>query len=125
MFLGSIFFFGLFFSLDCTAKELNSQTISELISVNDNAIVGIKDAERIYVKPDNVLVNQDGIFLNTQTQGLLRLPILLSSVQGCYVPFHNHDTGTVYPVINCVKCGLPFSPSIFNWGVCPHCGTKN
>lgn len=122
---GMFLFLSLFLNVDCIANELNIQKVFELVASRDSSVVHLEQNQRLYVAPERVTVNKDGIFLRTESQGLLKLPALLSGQQGCYAPVGNESVGIVNPVILCRSCQKPFNPNIFNKGVCPYCGTQN
>jgi len=96
------------------SEILDNSTEKEFLSI---------DEDKLFLNPDKIFVTNDGIFLETP-MGLIELSTLYSCSQGVYTKYSEVDS-TVYPVIKCKNCGLPFNPNFYNKGRCPNCGTQN
>jgi hypothetical protein len=105
---------------DCA---FNESSILELLECQDRAILKVEE-EKVYLRPDALVLTEQGIFVKTEAGKCLEVPLLLSSQQGCYTIF-SQTNATVYPVIKCKNCKQPFNPNFFNKGKCPRCGTQN
>lgn len=107
---------------DIPEQELNPETIVELVDSNDPSILRVED-EKIFIRSDKISPTDRGLFLKASGKNI-RLPQVQSSQNGCYISY-SQVVATVYPTMNCRKCSLLFSPTIFNLGKCPHCGHQN
>ncbi len=87
-------------------------------------MIDILENDRFYVNSDSILINEDGILLQTDHGSKISIPSVFCDSQGCFVRF---DTmlATIYPIIRCKNCNTAFSPNFFNRGKCPKCGMQN
>lgn len=79
---------------------------------------------KLYLNPKAISITENGIFLQLPNGEQAALSALFSDSQGCFISLDT-ELATVYPVVRCKNCGIPFHPSIFNKGKCPKCGTQN
>jgi len=107
-----------------TNKENIQSSILSLLNGRDKAISLIESDGKVYLKPEAIVPTEQGLFVKTESGDYLEIPFLISGEHGCYTVLNQSDS-TVYPVIRCKNCNTPFSPTIFNQGKCPRCGTQN
>ncbi len=108
-------------------QPFDAAALSMLETSRDPAILAIEE-DNVYLNPSNVTVNENGIFLSTNANIVLRLVSL--SYQGsalCTRVFNAEPSEpTVWPIIKCRSCGRSFVLTIFNsQAECPFCGAKN
>jgi hypothetical protein len=128
IFLLSVAFFGFFApAYSNSVLPFDVSALSILEESKDPAILGIED-ENVYLNAEKVVVREDGIFLSTRENILLRLLFLSANASGLYTKTQDSgiNVATVWPLfIKCKNCGFEFIPSIFNLGECPKCHWKN
>ena|ERR1700722_14748056 len=108
---------------DYNEESFNPSFLSRLL--NSEAILHIDEyKDRIYLKSEAIVFTEQGLFVKTSSGEYIEIPCLMSSPQGCYTVL-SQTNSTVYPLIRCKNCNLPFNPNIFNKGKCPRCGTQN
>jgi len=107
----------LFSTEEYSSGELIQSPVSEFLGL-------LGEVEKIYVSPDAVVATGQGLFVKTEDGNQIPIPFLISSENGCFTIMKQNDA-TVYPVIRCRNCDLPFSPTFFNKGKCPRCGVQN
>ena len=105
--------------------SLESPQLLDLVNSRDESILSVETTGEVYFSPSHLTVTEQGLYLRTKSHGFLRVPTVLSNQRGAYTLLGDATLATVYPVIKCKGCGLSFSPTFFNGGVCPHCGTQN
>ena len=107
-----------------TSKAFNQSVVLELLNSGDRAIVQVEESGKVFLRPTVIFPTERGLFIKTECGDYVQIPFLVSSEQGCYTVLTPTDS-TIYPIIRCKKCDLPFNPNIFNLGRCPRCGTQN
>lgn len=121
----SIIFSILFCSGLFSVPPLDRAAIDTLIQQQDPALQDIA-YDHVQLNPQNLSITQDGIFLNTTAGERFQIDALFADAGSCFTVLNMAgSSATVYPVISCKSCGKRFSPTIFNGGNCPHCGTRN
>lgn len=114
------------FCSNSNIQEINKQVIEQLIAIEDASILSIENEQEVYLNPSKIIALEEGMFLETQGGEYIRIPLLLSGERGCFTLLANEKQNSViYPLIKCKGCTRLFTPSIFNRGKCPHCGTQN
>ena len=108
--------------VDDSNDFLEPPQLLELVYSHDESILSVEPTGEIYFKPSHLTITDRGLYLRTASRGLLQIPALLSNQKGAYTVMTD---ATVYPIIRCKSCNTPFSPTIFNRGKCPRCGTQN
>lgn len=123
-------FLGFFVTTQINASPVypfDMAALSELEETNDPALFGVEDGD-VYLNPEKIAVNKEGIFLSTQGSVLLQLNSVIANKAGLYtrIPELSNGVATVWPaVIQCRNCQKYFSKNLFNKGVCPRCNTQN
>jgi len=105
--------------------NLTEEIVGQLNDQKDSSILYQAENGYTYLNSKYIVPTRDGIHIQTGL-GDYSIPVLFSDASGCYTKTRNErEDSTVYPIIRCINCKKPFSPSFFNKAVCPHCGTKN
>ncbi len=73
--------------------------------------------DRLYLRPTDILITEHGIFV-----GGIKVPILMSDLQGCYYPVDSKKSNKWV----CCTTYCPNFRQIFHSysGVCPECGRQ-
>ena len=112
------------FSGEYIKREFNESALLNLLDSGDSSVISIEKSGEVYLRADKILITENGIFVQTDSNERFQIPFLSSNTRGCYSLLTQSDS-TVYPVISCKNCGVRFSPTFFNRGKCPRCGTQN
>lgn len=109
-----------------SVHTFDSMSLSALESSKDSAILRT-EADIAYLNPNNIVVNDEGIFLTTDNHVLFKLLSIGTNEMGLYTQVleKNSELATVWPVIQCKSCGNWFAKTFFNKGECPVCHTMN
>lgn len=104
----------------------NEQKVFDLLDVKDSSVIEMKN-NKLYLNLERLVVTPEGLFLQSDFDGFVKIPFVSVDGQGVYTLASNLSNvfAAVYPVIKCRNCQRPFSPNIFNMGVCPNCGYQN
>lgn len=108
-------------------QPFDAAALSMLETSGDPAILAVEE-DTVYLNPNNVSVNENGIFLSTNTNKVLRLLSLAHQGSALYTRICNAEPreSTVWPIIKCRSCGRSFVLTILNsQAECPYCGAKN
>ncbi len=126
-FLSRVTLLGFLFVGQLYSTSFDKSVCSVLDEAGDSAILKIEE-NRIFLNPEKIVILREGIFLSTESYGLLEVVSLHSTGSGIYTEITESgcEVATVWPaVIRCRNCNAPFSKTIFNGGICPRCGTQN
>jgi len=88
--------------------------IFDILMDNLSAVKCI-DKGKIYLKPDRIVPNDEGLWLIADDSSLILLPHVFSDQYGCYLQIASRDS-----LLACFNCGFQFPTDEYHV-CCPRC----